>query len=328
MGIFGALFGKSKPVSVTSSPALVKKTGEILEHAMQMISVGSFKHLVDRYQPIYGEDAQYLAAQVLMLAILQEPANDVGKEYKATHQDLIMSEAKKLHFDPKMEMMIGYLYAAHILHLSLSAISVGKKIVEIRATELTNRATELSILAPDPHDFSGKEDAYSWAVALAKYGDQFVEQEKTRPSISILNSFDFGKFKLDEKLDDLTGLVEFSPEKYALMIRRFKGEKNYEASPINFFGRPWQLMLSTVHGQICKIAVNISLSNELEATPIATEALQFCKERLGSPTEQKTGLFVWDTKDGNVVLQTTEGAEGFLIAIYLTSSAIPKFELL
>ena len=72
MGIFSALFGKSKPISATSSPALVKKTGEILEHAMQMISVGSFKHLVDRYQPIYGEDAQYLAAQVLMLAILQE----------------------------------------------------------------------------------------------------------------------------------------------------------------------------------------------------------------------------------------------------------------
>lgn len=183
MGIFSALFGKSKPTSAASSPALVKKTGEILEHAMQMISVGSFKHLVDRYQPIYGEDAKHLAAQVLMLAILQEPANDVGKEYKATHQDIIMSEAKKLHFDPKMEMMIGYLYAAHILHLSLSARSgtglVGQKIVE-----LTNRATELSIPVPNPNDFCGEgTNAYSWAVALAKYGDQFVEQEKKKPSI-------------------------------------------------------------------------------------------------------------------------------------------------
>ncbi|MGO9681590.1 MAG: hypothetical protein ACLPTZ_03075, partial [Beijerinckiaceae bacterium] len=107
MGIFGALFGKSKPVSVASSPALVQKTGEILEHAIQMISIGSAMHLRDRYQPIYGEeDATHLAGQVLMLAILNEPANDVGREYKAAHQDLIMSEAKKLHFDPKMEMMI------------------------------------------------------------------------------------------------------------------------------------------------------------------------------------------------------------------------------
>ena len=154
------------------------------------------------------------------------------------------------------------------------------------------------------------------------------ELSELQPKSSVLNNFDFGKFQLDEKLDDLTGLVEFSPEKYAIMIRRFKGEKNYDAPPINFLGRPWQLMLSTVHGQICKVAIDICLSNEREATPIATEALQYCKERLGSPTEQKTGLFVWDTKDGNVVLQTTEGAEGFLIAIYLTSSAIRKFELL
>ena len=112
------------------------------------------------------------------------------------------------------------------------------------------------------------------------------------------------------------------------MGRFFKGEKNYNAPSVNFLGRPWQLMLSTVHGQICKIAINISLGNNLEANTIALEALQYCKERLGSPTEQKTGLFVWDTKDGNVVLQTTEGAEGFLIAVYLTSSAIRKFELL
>ena len=136
------------------------------------------------------------------------------------------------------------------------------------------------------------------------------ELSELQPKSSVLNNFDFGKFKLDEKLDDLTGLVEFSPEKYAIMIRRFKGEKNYDAPPINFLGRPWQLMLSTVHGRICKVAIDICLSNEREATPIATEALQYCKERLGSPTEQKTGLFVWDTKDGNVVLQTTEGGGG------------------
>ena len=155
-----------------------------------------------------------------------------------------------------------------------------------------------------------------------------ASREESTQDVSVLNNFAFGKFKLDEKVDDLTELVEFSPAKYAIMIRRFKGEQNYDAPPINFLGRPWQLMLSTVHGQICKIAVNISLSNEREANPIATEALQYCKERLGSPSEQQTGLFIWDTKDGNVVLHTAEGAEGFLIAIYLTSRAIREFELL
>jgi hypothetical protein len=123
-------------------------------------------------------------------------------------------------------------------------------------------------------------------------------------------------------------LIEFSPAKYAIMIRRFKGEKNYDAPPVNFLGHSWQLMLQTVHGQICKLAVSILLSDKREANPIAVEALQYCEKRLGSPTEQATGLFIWDTKDGNVVLQTEESADGFVIAIYLTSQAIRKFELL
>ena len=153
--------------------------------------------------------------------------------------------------------------------------------------------------------------------------------EGITPKVSVLNNFDFGKFKVDEKVDDFARLVEFSPEKYNIMGRRlFKGEQNYNAPSVNFLGHQWQLMLSTVHGQICKIAVNISLGNKLEANTIAMKALQYCKERLGSPSEQKTGLFIWDTKDGNVVLHTAEGAEGFLIAINLTSRAIRKFELL
>lgn len=105
-------------------------------------------------------------------------------------------------------------------------------------------------------------------------------------------------------------------------------------------------MLSIVQGKIRKIAALIGLSNqgtvfkvpvqsklsngqgsrdlghEQVATPFAMQALQYCKERLGSPSEQKTGLFVWDTKDGNVVMQTTAAADGFLIAIFLTSELL------
>jgi len=131
-----------------------------------------------------------------------------------------------------------------------------------------------------------------------------------------------------QRVSLVAGLVEFSPTKYAIMVRRFKGEKNYDAPSVIFLGRPWQLMVSTVHGQICKIAINIPLGNRFEAGTIATEAFQYCKDRLGSPSEQKNDLFIWDTKDGNAVFHTAGGPDGYLIAINLTSRAIGEFELL
>jgi hypothetical protein len=58
------------------------------------------------------------------------------------------------------------------------------------------------------------------------------------------------------------------------------------------------------------------------------EALQYCNERLGSLSEQTSGFFVWDTNDGNVVLQTTESPDAFLVAMFLTSASIRQLELL
>ena len=92
-----------------------------------------------------------------------------------------MSEAKKLHSDPIMEKAIAYLYAVHIMRRPLNA---NFQQLSAPIMELINRAAELSITVPDPHEICGKEDdPYSCAIALAKYGDQFVEQEKKKPSI-------------------------------------------------------------------------------------------------------------------------------------------------
>jgi hypothetical protein len=38
------------------------------------------------------------------------------------------------------------------------------------------------------------------------------------------------------------------------------------------------------------------------------ETLRYCTEMLGSTISQRTGLFTWDTMDGNVILQTTFAA--------------------
>jgi hypothetical protein len=170
--------------------------------------------------------------------------------------------------------------------------------------------------------------------------------------VSALHKLDLGTYKLDDTISDFTGLVEFSPQEYAAIKRTFKGEKIYNAPPVDFLDKSWQLMLSIVHGKIRKIAALIALSNQgtvvkvpvqsklsngqhspdigddRAATSFATQALQYCTERLGPPSVRKTGFFVWDTKDGNVVMQTTAGADGFLIAIFLTPASVRQLELL
>jgi hypothetical protein len=87
-------------------------------------------------------------------------------------------------------------------------------------------------------------------------------------------------------------------------------------------------MLQAVNGQICKIAPHIETISKMEANEISMSALEFCTMHLGKPSERKTGLFIWDTVDGNVILQGAETIEGLAINLFLTSRSVRKFERL
>ena len=310
----------------------------------------SIRNLLNNLHSRYNRKVieQAAIAGVLHQRVTGDPVNAAAAaEYIARRLDALTDETErgwKGRFNEdgfKFERTLRGVKEVAVIDRALLGSADARKLDEFAPSlqQIYPRPTPPALLRRKDEEtpIHGPVDLFEAVMAV---GRKVARQEKpsaeerhrigdyeVQPKSSVLNNFDFGKFKLDKKLDDLTGLVEFSPAKYAVMMRRFKGEKNYDAPPVNFLGRPWQLMISTVHGQICKIAANISLSNEREATPIATEALQYCKERLGSPSEQETGLFIWDTKDGNVVLHTAEGVEGFLSAIYLTSGAIRKFEL-
>jgi hypothetical protein len=43
-----------------------------------------------------------------------------------------------------------------------------------------------------------------------------------------------GEYRLDESVEKITGLVEFSAKEYAAMGRQFEGEKKYSAHPTSF----------------------------------------------------------------------------------------------
>lgn len=141
-------------------------------------------------------------------------------------------------------------------------------------------------------------------------------------------SFPIGIYRLDSPIGGLTGLTEFTSTEYAQLARRYEGEKNYNAPPVVFLGHTWRAMLQTAYDQICKIALYMEQPGKPEAYAIVSRALQFCTEQLGKPVEQKAGLVVWDTTNGNVVLQTGETDEGLSIGLFLTSRSVRSYKLL
>lgn len=150
-------------------------------------------------------------------------------------------------------------------------------------------------------------------------------QGKARPR----DSFTVGRFKLDGSIEGLGGLIEFSPSEYAAIGRQFVGEKNYNALPVSFLGRPWEVMVQAVHGRICAIAPYLLLADRRDADRIATETFRYCVEELGNPAErQQTDFFRWRTRDGSVMLRTEETADGFRIGLFLTSSSVSHLQRL
>jgi len=138
--------------------------------------------------------------------------------------------------------------------------------------------------------------------------------------------FPIGQYRLDMPVEGLTGLVEFSPGEYAMMGRQFEGETNYCAPPVTFLGREWKLQLGTVHGRVYKIAPCLDFMTKQQSAPIVREVLAYCAAELGRPSSVKGDSHIWDTSDGNMIVQDAETPAGFLVSVFATSSAVRGFK--
>jgi hypothetical protein len=137
------------------------------------------------------------------------------------------------------------------------------------------------------------------------------------------SAFAVGPYSLNESIDPIKD--QLRPFSGGYIQRSFAGESIYEAPPINAIGTLWEVVIGTVNERIYKIALFHLARSKADANPIATGVLSYCEKELGKPSEQKTGLFVWDAADGNVILQTAETGEGCGINLFLTSSAVSGF---
>jgi hypothetical protein len=143
-------------------------------------------------------------------------------------------------------------------------------------------------------------------IALIVYGAASaltVAAQSRKPSMTHSASLPIGKYKLDMPIDGLTGLTKFSQAEYAAFVRRFEGEANYHAPAVDFVNRRWKVDIGTVGGKVYKIALYFESDSKDTVIDISTDVGQLCQQRLGPPSKPQETVFVWDTPDGNVVMQ-------------------------
>jgi len=147
-------------------------------------------------------------------------------------------------------------------------------------------------------------------------------QKSQYPAIWTATTFSLEHYTLPKKTTDTKELRELSQQEYVFFPRQFKGEVIYNATPINFMGRQWKFMVSSVHGKIYKWAVSLEVGIDEDYDSIGNEVIQYCIRWLGATTQEKQGYLFWDTSDGNVILQLTNMADWFDVSIFVTSCEI------
>lgn len=148
------------------------------------------------------------------------------------------------------------------------------------------------------------------------------------PAIWTARTFSLEQYRLPNKTTDIKELREMSQQEYVFFPRQFEGEVIYNATPINFMGRQWKFMVSSVRGKIYKWAASLEVGRDEDYDAIGNEVVKYCIRWLGATTEEKQGYLFWDTPDGNVILQLTNMAKWFDISIFVTSRKIRSLKKL
>jgi len=174
------------------------------------------------------------------------------------------------------------------------------------------------------------ETAVSFIKGAPEYAPKvFVYFESSCPGgpfirrgLTSAMGFALDNYRLDRPHPPGTTLRELTHDEYRVFPRHFVGEAIYHAPPAEFVGHRWDVMIGMINERPYKLAAFLRMEGWEEADPIIEAAFKRCDLQLGTPSEERQGLYVWDTEDGNVILQTTFIADSIALNIYVTSGEI------
>jgi len=181
-------------------------------------------------------------------------------------------------------------------------------------------------------DNFARNPCYKSAVAFIKGSPEYAPQifeyfvgscpggQLYKTGIKTAMSFTLGDYSLDMSSAMLNNLIELTDQEYEYFPRQFIGEKIFHAPQTDFLDHSWGIMIGIVDGKPYKLSANLELDDQQKAMEIMQSAFKVCENQLGTPTEEKQCLFVWDTIDGNIILQIAHIMGTLAINIYVTSN--------
>ncbi|MBI3618805.1 hypothetical protein HY213_02090 [Candidatus Peregrinibacteria bacterium] len=137
----------------------------------------------------------------------------------------------------------------------------------------------------------------------------------------------FGSYRLNTKVDGISGLTEISvAEKEALHLNvEFKNELIYNAPSADFAGLNWEMMLGTVDGKIYKISALLSVRTPDDRNAIWDKVEAVLRMQLGMPASSRASMLIWDTDDGNIIVNRADAGGAYVVVITLTSHTVGEF---
>jgi hypothetical protein len=140
-------------------------------------------------------------------------------------------------------------------------------------------------------------------------------------------SLPIDKYKLDMSIEGLNGLTEFSETDYLIYGRNFDGEVNYHAPDVMIFNRQWKVDIGTVKGRVYKIAFYFESESRDTVIDVSADMVRYIQQKLGKPSEQNDTdfIWIWDTPDGNVLMQFGRVETTYMINLFETSRIVKSF---
>lgn len=152
-------------------------------------------------------------------------------------------------------------------------------------------------------------------------------KNKTQHFRPLNDCFAVGPYVLDQTPEESKLLRSFTDDELALLNRDivFVGERVAHAPSVQFEGLEWNVVLGLVGDVVYKIS--------LQWTGPRSEAGRFTRNfmirctRDYRPAESISGMYLWDARNGNLVLHTQNFGPEAIVTLAITSSAMSTFQV-
>jgi hypothetical protein len=139
-----------------------------------------------------------------------------------------------------------------------------------------------------------------------------------------------GPYSLTQHINIAKGLKEFSEEEYlsaelAGIKLVLENERLFNGINVHFAANPWDsTMIASTNGQIYKISLQFNSSNKILAKTVLQTTMAFVNREIGKYNEHPlfSNKYIWDTKEGNIILYKMKRLQIYSVNIFFTSNII------